>query len=379
MGVDRSMDLGFDPAKTAAKFAFDGVFLKAVPHGQGHINDTYTVYHEGERGRVKRYILQRINTGVFKKPDLLMDNMVRVTEHLRKRITACGGDPGREALNLIPTRDGQAFYKSPEGEYWRGFLFIENARTYERAVDPGHMRNAGKAVGRFQELLADFPAESLHETIPGFHDTPKRFKAFLRALEEDTKNRAKDARAEIEFIESRADDTRVLTDLIMRKELPLEVTHNDTKLGNIMIDDVTGEGVCLVDLDTVMPGTALYDFGDAIRSGASSALEDEQDPDRVWMDLELYKEFTEGFLSAAYGSLNATELEYLPFSAKLMTLEQGIRFLTDYLNGDTYYKIKYEDHNLVRARTQLRLVRDMEQKADHMEQVVKGFISNNQL
>lgn len=359
--------------KVAANFAFDGVFLEAVPEGQGHINDTYAVCYEQEGGRVKRYILQRINTNVFKSPEQLMENVVRVTGHLRRRIIACGGDPDRETLNLIPTMDGAAFYKTPDGEYWRGFLYIENAHAYEKAVDPKHMRNAGKAVGRFHEKLADFPAESLYETIPDFHNTPKRFEAFLRAVEEDIKGRAKDARAEIEFIESRAEDVKVLTDLLEQKELPLKVTHNDTKLGNIMIDDATGEGVCVIDLDTVMPGTILYDFGDAIRSGASSALEDERDLDRVWMDLDLYIEFTEGFLSAAHKSLTPTELEFLPFSAKLITLEQGIRFLTDYLNGDTYYKIKYRDHNLVRARTQLKLVWDMEQKSDQMERIVKRF------
>jgi len=355
----------------AEKFKFAGEYIEAKPYGFGHINDTYAIYFRKPDGNIHRYILQRINTNVFKCPEQLMRNIEMVTSHLREKIIQSGGDPIRNTLNIIPAADSKSFYKSPEGDYWRAYIFIENAKTYQVAESRHHFYNAGKAFGKFQELLADFPAEKLSETIPDFHNTPKRFKAFIDAVEKDVMNRAAEVRAEIDFVLKRENDTRVLIELNNQGKLPLRVTHNDTKFNNVMIDDVTGEGICVIDLDTVMPGFSLYDFGDAIRSGANPADEDEKDLSKVCIDLDLYESFAKGFLETAGKSLTTVEVEYLPFSAKLMTFECGIRFLTDYLNGDKYFKIHRKEHNLDRARTQFKMVADMEEKIDQMKMIVE--------
>jgi len=364
-----------DLSEIVKNFCFEGSFQRAEPYGNGHINDTYAVYFEKEQGQVHRYILQRINHHVFKNPKQLMENIEAVTEHLRGKILAYGGDPDRETLNLVRTIKGESFFIDEQGSYWRAYIFIEDATSYESVIDIEHCKNAGRAFGRFQDLLSDFPADKLYETIPGFHDTAKRFDAFIKAVEVDRLNRAKQVREEISFIKERAKDTRVLVDLIGSDRLPVKVTHNDTKFNNIMIDNISGQGICVIDLDTVMPGTALYDFGDAIRFGASSAAEDEQNLSKVFMVEELYEQFTQGFLESVHNSFNSTELEYLAFSARLMTLECGMRFLTDFLDGDRYFKVKYQDHNLHRSRTQLKLVEDMEHKEAFMNRVVKDFIS----
>lgn len=360
----------FDIGEIAKNFQFVGEFQKAEPIDSGHINDTYTVYLKEDDCRDCRYILQRINHNVFKEPEKLMENISGITQHMKEKIARAGGNPLRETLNLTPTIEGKYLYRTEEGDYWRGYLFIDGARSYQVVENPEHFYKAGKAFGNFQSLLSDYPAEKLHETIPNFHHTRMRFDALVEAVEKDVMNRAKDVREEIDFAFKRADDTPILVDLLEKYELPLRVTHNDTKFNNVLIDDKTGEGICVVDLDTVMPGLSLYDFGDAIRFGASTADEDEQDISKVWMDLNLYECFTRGFLETAGNSLTKTELEYLPFSAKLMTYECGIRFLTDHLNGDTYFKIHRPGHNLDRARTQFKLVADMETKLDEMSKVL---------
>ncbi len=353
-------------------FSVEGAYLEAHPYGCGHINDTYAVYVQNGAG-VRRYVLQRINDYVFKDPAALMENVVRVTQHLRQKIVTAGGDVRRETLNLIPTTTGNAFYVDPCGNYWRGYLFVEGAQTYENVERMEHIYNAAKAFGRFQRRLSDFPADQLHEVIPDFHHTRKRFETFVSAVEADPVNRAATVKQEIAAIEARAEETTVLVDLQASGELPVRVTHNDTKFNNVMIDDETGEGICVIDLDTVMPGLALYDFGDAVRSATNRAPEDEPDASRVYMDLDVYEHLTHGYLGAARDFLTPAEIEYLPFAAKLMTLENGIRFLTDYLQGDVYFKIRREHHNRDRCRNQLQLVRDMEAHFAEMMRIVRTY------
>ncbi|PYG88713.1 phosphotransferase family enzyme [Ruminiclostridium sufflavum DSM 19573] len=364
----------YDFSSIAKSFSFGGSFVKSQPYGFGHINDTYEAYFEMQDGKMKRFILQRINNNVFKNPEKLMENIQSVTAFLRKKIIEAGGDPDRETLNLIPAVDGKSFYKSDEDNYWRAYVFIEGAQTYQVVEKPDHFYNAGRAFGKFQKLLSDYPAESLFETIQNFHNTKVRFETFINAVEKDVMNRAKDVRAEIDFALKRYNEAVLLVNMLERGELPLRVTHNDTKFNNVMIDDESGEGICVIDLDTVMPGLSLYDFGDAIRFGTNPAAEDEKDLSKVWMDLALFEQFTKGFLSAAGDSLTKAELLHLPHSAKIMTYECGIRFLTDFLSGDTYFKIHREGHNLDRARTQFKLVADMEQKFEQMQKIINGGI-----
>lgn len=353
------------------QFAFEGEFLDARRHGHGHINGTYVARLRKADGTIHRYILQRINHEVFRHPEELMENIEKVTVHLREKIVAAGGDPERETLNIIPTVDGGSFYRTAGGDYWRGYVFIEGAQTFQVVEHPDHFFNAGKAIGQFQRLLSDFPPEQLYETIPDFHHTRKRFEAFVRSVERDVGNRARSARAEIEFVERRAEETLVLVNLVDQGRLPRRITHNDTKFNNVMIDDETGEGICVIDLDTVMPGLSVYDFGDAIRFGANPAAEDERDLSKVYLDLNLYESFTRGYLGAACGSLTPTEMAYLPFSARLMTLECGMRFLKDYLDGDVYYDTQRKGQNLDRCRTQFKMVQDMEEKFDQMTRIVE--------
>lgn len=369
------MEFKMDLQEIVKQFKFTGSFLKAEPCGNGHINSSYAVYFDTGEGNTVRYVLQKINVAVFKRPEELMENIENITTHIRKKVIADDGDPQRETLTIIQTIGGKSFYKSEEGEYWRSYHFIEDTQSYQLVENPNHFYHSGKAFGRFQQQLADFPADKLYETIPDFHHTEKRYDAFLEAVRKDAKGRAKLVESEIRFVLDRGGDTKVLVELLQLGKLPLRVTHNDTKFNNVLIDNRTGEGVCVIDLDTVMPGSALYDFGDSIRSGATTAEEDEVDLNKVGLDLDLFQSFTKGFLEAAGGSLTETELEYLPFSAKLLTLECGMRFLTDYLNGDVYFRIHRENHNLDRARNQFKLVLDMEQKFPSMQEIIKQICS----
>ncbi len=340
----------------------------ATPYGKGHINDTYL-----SNACEPRFILQRINGNVFKRPQDVMENIVRVTGHLKKKIIEEGGDPKRETLNLIKTYDGEYFYVTPKGDYFRMYEFIEGAQTYEIVEEPIHFYNAAKAFARFQKRLADFPAEKLHETIPFFHDTSVRFQQLKEAIQNDAAGRLRFVQAEVEFALARENDVAVIVDAIKDGSVPLRVTHNDTKYNNIMIDDKTGEGICVIDLDTVMPGSLLYDYGDSLRFGTNPAEEDEKDLSKVYCDLELFEQFTKGFMEELKDTMTPREKELMPFAAKLMTFECGIRFLADYLNGDTYFKVKREDHNLDRCRTQFKLVWDMEQKESIMKEIVKKY------
>jgi len=354
-------------------FCFEGEFIRAESYGFGHINDTYAAYFRRPSGDIHRYLVQRVNPFVFRDIEGLMQNIAAVTTHLRAKIVAAGGDPDRETVTLIPTTEAKTFHKTPEGDFWRAYIFIEGARTYEAVESLEHVYNAGRVFGSFQKLLADFPAVQLHETIPDFHHTPKRFEAFVKAVEKDVENRARTVQPEIAFVENRVQDTSVLLDLLAQGVLPSRVTHNDTKFNNVMIDDESGEGICLVDLDTVMPGLSLYDFGDAVRYAANPAAEDEQDLEKVSIDLGVYDRFACGFLDSARSFLTPQEMDHLSFSAKLMTLECGIRFLTDYLSGDVYFKIHREEHNLDRCRTQFKMVEDMEARFDQMERIIAQY------
>lgn len=348
----------------AKKFKLE---LNCEPYGNGHINDTYII------NNAPRYILQRINSDVFTKPEEVMENIEAVTDHLRKKIAAAGGDVCRETLTLIQTDDGRSFYKADENNYFRVYRFIENAVSYDRVENPVQFYNAAKAFGKFQNMLSDFPADRLHETIKKFHDTRSRLEAFRQSVKADVRGRAKYVVPEIEFVLSRESDCGVIVNATADGSVPIRVTHNDTKLNNVMLDSRTGEGVCVIDLDTVMPGSLLYDFGDAVRFGASSGDEDETDLSKIYMSEELFEQFSRGFLEETASVMTDMEKELLPFSAKLMTLECGMRFLTDYLSGDTYFKIHRKDHNLDRARTQFKLVKDMEDKADTMRKIVDKY------
>ena len=361
-----------DLATLASCFQFEGHFLQAEPLPSGHINDSYAASFHLPGGSPRRYLLQRINHHVFRTPEKLMQNIEAITAHLRAKIVSSGGDPERETLTLIPTLDGGVLHRPSGGHYWRAAIFIEGARTYDIVESLDHVYSAGRAFGNFQRLLGDFPAGQLHETIPDFHHTPKRFAAFVKAVERDVANRASSVQAEIAFVEQRAADMPILVDLLAQGQLPLRVTHNDTKFNNVMIDDRTGEGICVIDLDTVMPGLSLYDFGDAIRSGANSAAEDERNVSQVTLDLDIFDHFAAGYLHTARGFLTALEIEYLPFSARLMTLECGMRFLTDHLNGDVYFRIHHSNHNLDRCRAQFKMVRDMEARFDEMVRIVRS-------
>ena len=318
-------------------------------------------------------ILQRMNREIFTKPVELMENVVGVTSYLREKIIERGGDPERETLNVIPAKDGKAYFVDSKGEYWRSYKFITDATCYDRVEKPEDFYESAVAFGNFQRLLADYPAATLHETIKGFHDTRARFQVFKNAVEQDVCGRADSVRKEIEFVLAHEETANVFGELQDKGQLPLRVTHNDTKLNNIMIDNVTRKGICVIDLDTVMPGLAMNDFGDSIRFGASTAAEDEKDLSKVSCSMELFEIYAKGFLQGRAGSLTPKEVELLPMGAKVMTYECGMRFLTDYLQGDHYFKIHREGHNLDRARTQFKLVEDMEAKWDTMARIVRKY------
>ncbi|MDO4566254.1 MAG: aminoglycoside phosphotransferase family protein [Oscillospiraceae bacterium] len=333
----------------------------------GHINDTFVV----KAGDGRSYIMQRINDFVFKNPREVMENIIGVTQFLREVIVASGGDPERETLNVMLTETGDPLFTDSEGGAWRCFKLIEDIVCLEHASSTKQFRSCARSFGGFLRRLESYPAETLHETIPDFHNTPARLAALKRAVEADVMGRRSEAAAEIDFILSREDECGYFTTRLASGEIPLRVTHNDTKFNNILIDKASGEGVCIIDLDTIMPGSALYDFGDAIRSGANRAEEDERELSKVALNLELFEAYTRGYLEAAGEALTEAEIDALPWGAKIITLECGARFLTDHLEGDHYFKTSREGHNLDRARTQLALVADMEKNWDKMLAIVE--------
>ena len=353
-------------------FKLPGELKECIRYGSGHINDTYRLTYETPQG-TKRYILQRISKSIFKKPVELMENVSGVTAWLRKNIIENGGDPERETLTLVKSNDGLPYFVDSTGEYWRVYLFIEGATCYDAVKDDNDFYQSAVAFGHFQRLLADYPAETLHETIKDFHNTPDRLEKFKKAVAEDICGRAASVQKEIDFILEREELTHALYDLQLDGRLPLRVTHNDTKLNNIMIDDETGKAICVIDLDTVMPGLTANDFGDSIRFGASTALEDEQDLSKVSCDLHLFDVYARGFIEGCGGALTDLEIDMLPMGAILMTFENGIRFLTDHLEGDHYFHIHREGHNLDRCRTQLTLVKDMQEKLPQMNAIIQKY------
>nr|WP_296155977.1 aminoglycoside phosphotransferase family protein [uncultured Blautia sp.] len=358
--------------KVISAFNLEGELQECIVFGNGHINDTFRLTFKTEQG-TRRYILQKMSSVVFKKPVELMENISNVTAWLKKKIRENGGDTERETLNLVMTEEGLPYHVDKEGRYWRVYKFIEGATCYDAVKNDDDFYQSAVAFGHFQRLLADYPAETLHETIPNFHNTPDRMRIFREAVQRDEYGRAAGVQEEIRFIEEHEKLSHVLYDMLEEGKLPLRVTHNDTKLNNIMIDDATGKAVCVIDLDTVMPGLSAHDFGDSIRFGASTGAEDERDLSKISCDLHLYEVYTKGFIEGCGGALTETELDMLPWGAVLMTFENGIRFLTDYLEGDHYFKIHRDGQNLDRCRTQLKLVSDMEEKMQQMQQIVNKY------
>lgn len=344
------------------RFPFEGDILSCARYGNGHINETYLV-----RTAQRDYILQKINRRVFKDVPALMENIHLVTAHLAKK----DSDP-RRTLTIVKTKDGELFHLDGAQEYWRVYDFVTDSICFESVSSPQDFYLSGRAFGQFQNQLADFNASRLSETIPRFHDTANRYEIFKKALSEDVMGRAKSVREEIDFALAREDKAGILCDLLKEGKLPLRVVHNDTKLNNILFDKDTREPLCVIDLDTVMPGLAANDYGDSIRFGASSGAEDERDLSKVHFSMDLFKVYTEGFLSSAGGNLTKKEIETLPLGALMMTLECGVRFLTDYLEGDHYFATHREGQNIDRCRTQFKRLSEMEAHLDEMRAFVIG-------
>ena len=358
--------------KIIDNFSIKGDFVSATPYGNGHINGTeLVVTREGDREH--KYILQRINKNVFKRPDLLMENYVSVTEFIRGKILAAGGDPEREVINVIKTHDGESYCIDENGEYWRMLVYVTDNISYDRVEKPEQFYESAVAFGNFQYMLRDYPADTLHETIVNFHNTPDRYRQLMEAVERDVCGRLAEVTSDVEFAKARRDFAATFERAREEGRLPLRVTHNDTKLNNILFDAHTGKPLCVVDLDTIMPGYAINDFGDSIRFGATTAAEDEADLSKVNFDISLFELYVKGFIEGAKGGLTDTEIGYLPESAMMMTFECGMRFLADYLSGDTYFKISRPAQNLDRARNQFKLVADMESQLDEMHRIVEKY------
>jgi aminoglycoside phosphotransferase (APT) family kinase protein len=352
------------------QFQIYGQILHAEPCKIGHINETYTATYD-QGGILVRYIHQRINQTVFKDPAAVMENIMRVTTHIRAKLAAQSArEITRKALTVVPTREGHSYYRDGDGECWRTFVFVEKVATFEAVQNQNQALEAGKAFGTFQSLLSDLPGARLHETIPEFHNTVKRFAALERALEEDRCNRARFAAKELEFALKQKPWVSTLLDAHARGEIPERITHNDTKFNNVMLDWETGRAMCVVDLDTVMPGLVLYDFGDMVRTTTSPTLEDEKDLAKVQMQMPMFEALARGYLGAAGAFLTPAERSYLAFAGKLITFTIGIRFLADYLKGDVYFRVHRPDHNLDRARTQFKLVQSIEEQSEAMQKFV---------
>ncbi len=367
--------MNYDLSQICGNFQIYGDFVSGIPYGSGHINDTFLVTYN-QAGEPVRYILQRINHYVFKNTKGLMENIARVTKHITKKLIAEGlEDVTRRVLTLVETTDDLPYFIDNDGNTWRVYLFIENAQTYDILTSNSHAKMAAKAFGQFQEQLADLDQTEnpLIETIPNFHNGPWRYQMFLEALENDSCNRAVSAKPEIDFLNENAGLFDIFPQLIEAGKIPIRITHNDTKINNIMIDDVTGEAVCVIDLDTVMPGLALYDFGDIVRTTSSASAEDEPDLSKVYAQLPRFNAVVDGYLASAGKFLNQVEKDHLVHSGKLITLMIGTRFLTDYLCGDQYFKVHREGHNLDRCRTQFKLVQSIIDQQEEMEKCVESF------
>lgn len=349
-----------------SQFPFDGKFVGAEPINEGLINTTLAA--EFENGK---YIVQKINTNVFKNPDELMSNVFDVTAFLDSAISQSGADPQRGTLHFLKTKDGKPYYKDEKGDCWRSYKYIDNCYTLSGRCSGDEIFEAARAFGNFQAMLSTFHGAGLYETIKDFHHTPKRYDALEAAVSADPVGRVSSVSSELNFFKSRKNELGIVTQMLESGELPTRVTHNDTKINNVLFDNSTNKAICVIDLDTIMPGSLLYDFGDGVRTCAALANEDEPRSEKMGIDLDIYKEYVSGYLTGADKKLTAKEIELLPFSVKLMTLEVAIRFLTDYINGDTYFKTNYSDHNLVRTRAQIALINDIEKKFSQMQKITE--------
>ena len=367
-----------DLPEVAQAFQLFGRYVDGAPYGSGHINDTFVITMD-QAGRPVRYLLQRINDRVFKNVPALMENIQRVTDHALGASAKSGGHDSRRVLTLVRTREGAAWHRDPHGAFWRCYLFIENARTHDVVENALQAFEAARAFGEFQRMLVDLRGPRLHETIPGFHNTRSRFEALRRAVDADRAGRVRAVGAEIEFALARERMAGVVLDLMVRGEMPERITHNDTKFNNVMLDEATSQAVCVIDLDTVMPGSALYDFGDMVRSATNSAAEDEPDASKVTMRMDIFEGLVSGYAASAGAFLNAAERAHLAFAGKLITYEIGLRFLTDHLEGDVYFKTKRQGHNLDRCRTQFALVASIERQEGAMQGLVERIMKTHPL
>ena len=366
------IDRQFVMENIVPQFNIEGAPTTIDRLGNGHINDTFLIgTKDGDKENL--YVLQRINSNVFKEPSKVMDNIWNVTEHISKKLESAEGDTERSVMRFIRTKKGEGFLSTEKGSFYRMYKYIDRAVSLDLPETEKDFYESAVAFGQFQRMLSDFNADILNETIANFHNTPDRFNKFLKAIEENKSGRKETVSEEIDFVLKRKEFTSVLTDALNRGDIPLRVTHNDTKMNNVLLDAETRKQVCVIDLDTIMPGLSVTDFGDSIRFGASTAAEDEKDLDKVHFDISLFEVYLEGYLKGCGGQLTPNEIELLPEGAKMMTLECGMRFLTDYLDGDTYFRTHYPEHNLVRCRTQFKLVSEMEEKWDEMKALVRKY------
>ena len=363
---------------TVQMFSIRGTCKSIAPYGTGHINDTYLVKMTNGSDCTP-FILQRINHNIFKNTPLLMDNILRVTSHVRQKLSVISGaDPDRESLTIIPTKDNAPFLHDDKGNYWRMYVFINNARTHDICATPQQAYETAYAFGRFQSLLADLPGGRLHDTIPWFHHTPRRFKTLEKAIAADSHNRRREAQREIDFCVTHRQLASALTDLLESGRIPERIAHNDSKINNVMIDSGNGRGICVIDLDTVMNGSSLYDFGDMVRTAARTMDEDERDIDKVFLNLQFFEALARGYLESARAFLTPLELENMITAGKVITFTIGIRFLTDHLMGDVYFKIHHQDHNLDRARVQFKLLKSIEEQEEKMQNIVRKHIEHSE-
>ena len=355
-------------------FQTGGTISHFASYGTGHINDTYKV--ETRNGGTLSYLLQRVNHSVFKNVPELMENVQRVTTHIRKKLSEIpGSDPDKETLTLIETHEGKPYCQDDKGNYYRMYLFISDHHTYDIVQTQQQAYEAGRMFGRFQDFMSDLPGKPLHETIKNFHNIEFRLDSLFESLKADPRGRAVNTKSEIEFTQRRMDEMKILLELSRKGEIPTRTTHNDTKINNVLLDK-NDNGLCVIDLDTVMPGLAHYDFGDAIRTSTNTGAEDEANLDNVEMNIAFYEAYTRGFLKEMK-SLTETEIKYLPLAAKLFPYMQGVRFLTDYLDGDIYYKTKHKEHNLQRTRAQYKLLGSMERQYENMVEIVSRISAGN--
>lgn len=363
--------MGYNLKEIFESFVADGTFLNGEPYGSGHIHDTFRI--ETAEPDKDDYIIQRLNNKVFKNIPELQNNIERVTVHLRNKLAGIpGSDIKRECLRLIPARDGKTWITDKEGNFWRMYIFISNHHSYNFVDCPDKAFEGGKAIGRFQAMLSDMPGGPLFDTIPWFHDIEKRLEAFTGKISENPAGRVGTVKKEIDMVLERAEEMKIILRLGKEGKIPLRITHNDTKFNNILLDE-NDKALCVIDLDTVMPGYIHYDFGDAIRTAANTASEDENDLSKVSMDINLFKAYSEGYLSETGQTLNDVEKEYLAFAPKLITYTIAVRFLTDFIDGDNYFKIHHELHNLQRTRAQLRLVMSMEEQYEEMKRIIRNL------